>query len=141
MTLTLTPILQAALKYLLGGMFNEQFAATTSEEIRKTFKMKRERGEFHRRVWPLTATRKTQTTKNSLIVDEEAAEVVKSIYHWFVNEGYSKMGIAKRLNQMGEPNPEAYKKKKGFKYNNPNSDKNDGLWSASTIARILQNEV
>ena len=76
-----------------------------------------------------------------MIVDEEAAEVVKSIYHWFVNEGYSKMGIAKRLNQMGEPNPEAYKKKKGFKYNNPNSDKNDGLWSASTIARILQNEV
>ena len=51
------------------------------------------------------------------------------------------MGIAKRLNQMGEPNPEAYKKKKGFKYNNPNSDKNDGLWSASTIVRILQNEV
>lgn len=55
--------------------------------------------------------------------------------------GTVKLGIAKRLNQMGEPNPEAYKKKKGFKYNNPNSDKNDGLWSASTIARILQNEV
>lgn len=85
--------------------------------------------------------KKDPNDKNSLLVDEEAAEVVKSIYHWFVNEGYSKMGIAKRLNQMGEPNPEAYKKKKGFKYNNPNSDKNDGLWSASTIARILQNEV
>ena len=37
--------------------------------------------------------------------------------------GTDKVGIAKRLNQMGEPNPEAYKKKKGFKYNNPNSDK------------------
>ena len=51
------------------------------------------------------------------------------------------MGIAKRLNNMGEPNPEAYKKKKGLKYNNPNSSKNDGLWSASTVARILQNEI
>jgi putative site-specific recombinase len=121
-------------------MFNEQFAATTSEEIRKTFKMKRERGEFIGAFAPY-GYKKDPNDKNSLIVDEEAAEVVKSIYHWFVNEGYSKMGIAKRLNQMGEPNPEAYKKKKGFKYNNPNSDKNDGLWSASTIVRILQNEV
>ena len=102
--------------------------------------MKRERGEFIGAFAPY-GYKKDPNDKNSLIVDEEAAEVVKSIYHWFVNEGYSKMGIAKRLNQMGEPNPEAYKKKKGFKYNNPNSDKNDGLWSASTIVRILQNEV
>ena len=102
--------------------------------------MKRERGEFIGAFAPY-GYKKDPNDKNSLIVDEEAAEVVISIYHWFVNEGYSKMGIAKRLNQMGEPNPEAYKKKKGFKYNNPNSDKNDGLWSASTIARILQNEV
>jgi DNA invertase Pin-like site-specific DNA recombinase len=30
----------------IRGMFNEQFAAVTSEEIRKTFHMKRSRGEF-----------------------------------------------------------------------------------------------
>ena len=40
--------------------------------------------------------KKDPNDKNSLIVDEEAAEVVKSIYHWFVNEGYSKMGQAIR---------------------------------------------
>ena len=45
------------------------------------------------------------------------------------------------LNQMGEPNPVTYKKKKGLRYNNPNSGKNDGLWSAATIARILQNKI
>ncbi|MFR5844519.1 MAG: recombinase family protein [Oscillospiraceae bacterium] len=67
----------------------------------------------HRRVCPLWLQERPKR-QNSLIVDEEAAEVVKSIYHWFVNEGYSKMGIAKRLNQMGEPNPEAYKKKKAL---------------------------
>ena len=121
-------------------MFNEQFAATTSEEIRKTFKMKRERGEFIG-AFATYGYKKDPNDKNSLLIDEEAAEVVRSIYHWFVNEGYSKMGIAKRLNNMGEPNPEAYKKKKGLKYNNPNSSKNDGLWSASTVARILQNEI
>ena len=30
----------------IRGMFNEQFAAATSEEVRKTFNMKRSRGEF-----------------------------------------------------------------------------------------------
>ena len=130
----------SGLEVPIRGMFNEQFAATTSEEIRKTFKMKRERGEFIGAFAPY-GYKKDPNDKNSLIVDEEAAEVVKSIYHWFVNEGYSKRGIAQRLNQMGEPNPEAYKKQKGLKYNNPNSSKNDGLWSASTIARILQNKV
>ena len=130
----------SGLEVPIRGMFNEQFAATTSEEIRKTFKMKRERGEFIGAFAPY-GYEKDPNNKNSLIVDETAAEVVKSIYHWFVNEGYSKRGIAQRLNQMGEPNPEAYKKQKGLKYNNPNSSKNDGLWSASTIARILQNKV
>ena len=130
----------SGLEVPIRGMFNEQFAATTSEEIRKTFKMKRERGEFIGAFAPY-GYKKDPNDKNSLIVDETAAEVVKSIYHWFINEGYSKRGIAQRLNQMGEPNPEAYKKQKGLKYNNPNSSKNDGLWSASTIARILQNKV
>ena len=130
----------SGLEVPIRGMFNEQFAATTSEEIRKTFKMKRERGEFIG-AFATYGYMKDPNDKNSLLIDEEAAEVVKSIYHWFVNEGYSKMGIAKRLNSMGEPNPEAYKKKKGLKYNNPNSGKNDGLWSANTIARILQNEI
>jgi len=36
----------SGLEVPIRGMFNEQFAAQTSEEIRKTFKMKRERGEF-----------------------------------------------------------------------------------------------
>ena len=121
-------------------MFNEQFAAATSEEIRKTFRMKRERGEFIGAFAPY-GYRKDPNDKSRLLVDEEAAEVVKSIFHWFVNEGYSKTGIAQRLSRMGEPTPEAYKRKKGFKYSNPNSGKSDGLWSAGTVARILQNEV
>lgn len=122
----------------IRGMFNEQFAATTSEEVRKTFKMKRERGEFIGSFAPY-GYKKDPNDKNSLVIDEEAAEVVRNIFTWFVNEGYSKRGIAKRLNQMGEPNPESFKKQQGLKYTNPNSGKNDGLWSASTIARILQN--
>lgn len=124
----------------IRGMFNEQFAAATSEEIRKTFRMKRERGEFIG-AFAAYGYKKDPHDKNHLLIDEDAAEVVKNIYHWFVNEGYSKRGIAKRLNQLEIPNPQTYKKKKGLKYKNPNSGNNDGLWSASTITRILQNQI
>ena len=123
----------------IRGMFNEQFAATTSEEIRKTFKMKRERGEFIGAFAPY-GYKKDPENKNRLIVDENAAEVVRCIFKWFIG-GMSKRGIAQKLNLQGEPNPEAYKKKQGLKYQNPNSRKNDGLWSACTVSRILQNEV
>ena len=122
----------------IRGMFNEQFAATTSEEIRKTFKMKRERGEFIGAFAPY-GYKKDPEDKNHLLIDDEPAQVVRSIYRWFVHEGYSKAGIAKRLNSMGEPNPASYKRKQGMKYHNPNSDINDGLWSAKTIASVLQN--
>lgn len=124
----------------IHGLMNERFAESTSLEVRKTFNAKRKNGEF---IGSFAAYgyKKDPNDKNRLLVDEEAADIVRSIYNWFVNKGYSKAGIAKKLNQMGEPNPEAYKKKKGLKYTNPNSHKNDGLWSPSTIARILQNAV
>ena len=134
------PSSASGLEIPIRGMFNEQFAATTSEEIRKTFKMKRERGEFIGAFAPY-GYKKDPNDKNRLLIDDDAAEVVKSIFHWFVNDGYSKNGIAQKLNQQGVPNPEAYKRKKGFKYHNPHSGQNDGLWSSGTIARILQNQV
>jgi DNA invertase Pin-like site-specific DNA recombinase len=128
----------SGLEVPIYGMFNEQFAAVTSEEIRKTFKMKRERGEFIGAFAPY-GYRKDPEDKNSLLIDEEAAETVRSIFNWFVNEGSSKREIARRLNQMGIQNPAAYKKKNGFKYNSPNTANNDGLWSANTVYRILLN--
>ncbi len=128
----------SGLEVPIRGLFNEQFAAATSEEVRKTFRMKRERGEFIGSFAPY-GYRKDPADKNRLLIDEEAAETVRCIFSWFVNDGYSKRGIAERLNQMSEPNPEAYKKKKGLNYKNPHSSTNDGLWSAITVSRLLQN--
>ena len=126
-----------SLEIPIRGMFNEQFAAITSEEIRKTFKMKRERGEFIGAFAPY-GYKKAVDNKNYLVIDEEAAQIVRNIFHWFVNEGLSKRGIAQKLNNEGIPNPSEYKRRNNMKYQNPNSRKNDGLWSASTIGRLLQ---
>ena len=124
----------------IHGLFNEQFAAATSEEVRKTFNMKRERGEFIGAFAPY-GYQKDPSDKSKLIIDEDAARVVRCIFCWYVSEGYSKSGIVGRLNNLGEPNPALYKQKKGLRYQNPNSSSNDGLWSGSTVAKILQNAV
>ena len=89
----------SGLEVPIRGMFNEQFAATTSEEIRKTFKMKRERGEFIGAFAPY-GYKKDPNDKNSLIVDEEAAAVVKRIFDLYV-EGFGSSKIAKILNEEG----------------------------------------
>ena len=130
----------AGLEVPIRGMFNEQFAAATSEEIRKTFNMKRQRGEFIGAFAPY-GYRKDPADKNHLLIDEDAAAVVAAIYRWFVDEGYSKAGIARRLNQLGEPNPAAYKQLQGLNYRNPHAGLPDSRWSAATVAKILRNEV
>lgn len=122
----------------INGLMNDRFAAKTSHDIRDTFAMKRRRGEFIGAFAPY-GYQKDPEDKNSLIIDEEAAQAVRDIFQWFVHEGMSKNGIAKRLNANGVLNPSAYKRSKGLRYCNPQMDKNDGLWSGSAVASILKN--
>lgn len=85
--------------------------------------------------------RKDPEDKNSLVIDEEAAQVVLDIFKWFVTEGMSKNGIAKRLNELGIPNPTAYKRSQGYRYQNPHATANDGLWNPTTVGRMLQDQL
>lgn len=122
----------------INGLMNDRFAAKTSQDIRDTFVMKRRKGEFIGAFAPY-GYQKDPEDKNRLIIDEEAAQVIRDIFYWYVIEGMSKMGIAKRLNDAGFLNPAAYKRSKGMKYYNPQIHKNDGFWSSCTITSILKN--
>lgn len=123
----------------ITGLMNDRYAGKTSADIRRTFDMKRKKGEFIGAFAPYGYT-KLPDNKNFLVIDEEAAEVVRNIFYWFTVEGLSKRGIVKRLNEAGIPNPTLYKKQKGFHYNNPHSEMNDGFWSSTTITGILKNQ-
>lgn len=136
----LNPEIVHSLEVSITGFINEQYAYKTSMDIRRTFDMKRKKGEFIGAFAPY-GYKKNPENKNALIIDEEAAEVVRDIFHWFVNEGMSKYGITRRLNELGVLNPAAYKRKKGLNYANPLKMFNDGLWSEKTVATILANEV
>ncbi|WP_196426388.1 recombinase family protein [Paenibacillus campinasensis] len=67
----------------------------------------------------------------------QAAENVKSIYAWFL-EGMRKNAIVRKLNDSGILCPSAYKKSKGMKYKNPNSEGGNPLWGAVTITNMLK---
>lgn len=133
----LDPEIVHSLEVSITGFMNEQYAYKTSADVRRTFKHKRENGEFIGAFAPYGYA-KNPEDKNALVIDEEAAQVVRDIFSWFITEGLSKNGIAKRLNEYGILNPAAYKRSKGLHYENPHCKHNDGLWSPRTISRILQ---
>ena len=121
----------------ISGIMNDRYAGRTSMDVRRTFDMKRRKGEFIGSFAPY-GYRKDPENKNHFLIDEEAAEVVREIYRLFV-DGMSKRSIAVRLNELGILNPTAYKRSKGLRYCNPNTNRNDGMWNPSTITNILKN--
>lgn len=121
------------------GVLNEEHARGTSESVRRTFDKKREKG-LHIGSFAAYGYMKDPEDKNALVIDEEAAENVKSIFAWFL-EGMSKNAIVHKLNNSGVLCPAAYKKSKGMKYQNPKTTNSTPLWAAISITNILKNRI
>ncbi len=51
------------------------------------------------------------------------------------------ISIAKHLNELGVPNPTAYKRQLGYNYRHPSAAMNDTLWPDSSVRRILKNRM
>lgn len=74
-----------------------------------------------------------------LIVDEEAAKVVRKIYEMYANGiGYYK--ICKYLNENKIPTPSKYKKLQGLKYVCPQYPNGSEFWNIDSIRKILLDE-
>ena len=67
----------------INGLMNDRFAYKTSSDIRRTFDTKRRKGEFIGAFAPY-GYKKDPDNKNHLIIDEEAAAVVRDIFKWYV---------------------------------------------------------
>ena len=121
------------------NVINESIAATTSVNVRGTLNVNRAQGKFIGS-FPTYGYLKDPNDHHKLIIDEEVAPVIRSIFERFIS-GRSIIGIAKDLNEEGIPNPSMYKKMKGFNYKHPVGKSNDGLWPDSSVRRILRNEM
>ena len=124
----------------ISGLMNDRYAAKISADIRRTFNTKRRNGEFIGGFAPWGYL-KDPANKNKLILDPDIALIKKEMWQWIVLEGMSLQGVAKRLNDMGVPNPTAYKRQQGLKYHSANADKTDGLWGGSSVKDQLLNPV
>lgn len=123
----------------IQGVLNENHCAETSEKVREVFAMKRRNGEFIGAFAPYGYL-KNPDDKNSLIIDEDSAPVVRRIFQMFL-DGVSKMNIAIALNEEGILSPAQYKiQKQKFKYPNPNISRGS-YWCCATIGYILQHRV
>ena len=121
------------------NVINESVAATTSVNVRGTLNVNRQQGKFIGS-FPTYGYLKDPNDHHKLVIDEETAPIVRMIFDDFIR-GSSIMGIAKKLNAMGIPNPSAHKRSKGLRYRHPSGNQNDGLWPDSSVRRILRNEM
>lgn len=122
----------------INGLINEWYLEDMSDNIRQTFRAKCLNGD-HIGSFACYGYLKDNKIKGHLVVDEDAARVVRKIFDLYIN-GMGQLKIAQYLNEKGVPNPTMYKKLMGLKYRNCNSS-SQGSWSASTIRMILNNEM
>ena len=125
----------------IQGVLNENHCAETSDKVREVFDMKRRNGE-HIGSFAAYGYIKDPNDKNALVVDEEAAAVVRDIFNKYL-DGMSKNAIVHYLNDHGILSPAAYKRERlGLKYQNPSVDPaKPSLWCAQSITTILKNRM
>lgn len=120
------------------NVMNDEYCRDISNKVRSSLDRKRSKGEFIGS-FASYGYMKDPDDHHHLIVDPVAAEVVKNIFDWFL-QGMSIIGIAKRLNHMGIPNPSAYKRRCGLNYKHP-AGQLDSAWPDSSVKRVLKNRL
>lgn len=122
----------------ITNVMNDNYCYQTSKKIRQVFDFKKRNGEFIGSFAPYGYV-KDPNDKHALLVDPEAAEVVKSIFALFLS-GMTQRAIVNHLNDHGVMCPSVYKRSKGLKYETPNGAEKP-MWSTITIASMLKNPV
>lgn len=122
----------------INGLVNEWYLEDLSDNIKKVFDAKRQQGS-HIGAFALYGYKKDPERKGHLIIDEEAAAVVREVFTLFA-QGMGKSSIARMLNDRGIPNPTEYKRQHGLRYKSP-KQKNSTLWKYFAISDMLINEI
>ncbi len=119
------------------GILNDFYAKDISRKVRAGFRQKQKEGIV---MIPPMGYFKDKNTGEIVIV-EEAAEIVRQIFNWYVN-GYGLKAISKMLNEKGMKTPAYYQHKLLNKRQGNNKPEITFryLWENNAVKRILQNE-
>lgn len=119
------------------NLMNDHYSSEISQKLRYLFDAQRRDGKLVSS-YASYGYRKDPNDKHQLIIDDEAAEVVKNIFQWFLS-GMSVVRISQKLNSLKIMPPSIYRKEKGY-YNIRNIN-NNSIWHPFTIKKILVNIV
>ena len=122
------------------AIFDEEQLDLLSANIRRTFAEKARQGQFFGSMPPY-GYKKDPEDKNHLIVDEEAADVVRLIFEMYAS-GHTYLDIAKRLNDCGYLTPSQYKKQKGYHVDGMyDNHMKLGKWTRDMVRTFIDNDV
>lgn len=123
----------------IKNIMNDEYCRDISTKVRSSLDIRRKQGKFIGS-FASYGYKKDPNDHHKLVIDEEAAEVVRYIFEKFIG-GYSMIGIARDLNAKSILNPSEYKKSKGLNYKHSHNAQDCRLWCDTTVRRILTNEI
>ena len=120
------------------NLINDSYCRDISKNIRTQLDIKRKQGDF---IGSFAAYgyQKSSENKNRLVIDENAAKVVRLIFEMKIR-GASAQYIGQHLNEMGVLTPMEYKRSCGFNFNSGFRARTTSKWDAKSVLRVLTNE-
>ena len=119
------------------NIINEWYPKEVSKKVRQVKKASAAQGKFMGSKAPYGYV-KSPTNKHLLIIDPEAAAVVKRLFMEFGN-GESGRGIAAKLNVEGVESPRTYHYRQ-IGRTNPHPEES-AAWGSNTVMQLLKNQV
>ena len=120
------------LELAIRNLINQMYSRDISRKIKSSVDMKKLNGEFVYGTAPYGY--KKGSRKNTIVIDQPAAIVVKQIFEWAAS-GITVTKIALRLNESNIETPSQYLSKVRGNY------KVKTTWSYESIRNILQNRI
>ena len=126
--------LETSFKTLLYDLYSRDL----SRKIRSSLRFRAKQGCFLSPFAPYGYV-KDPANKNHLLIDPEAAEVVRRIFH-MIADGIPATQVANRLNHDAVPTPFAFKKAAGVTLSIPRMVNEKNFWTKGTIYQIVRDE-
>ena len=130
----ITPDMDVAFENLMYDYFSEE----NSVKIKNDLMGRRMRGNYLA-TFAAFGYKKSPSDHNRIIVDEEAAAIIRIIFEKYAEYGV-KTEVARYLNRHGIPTPQVYAMKNGCSYHWKYHEEKK-LWNGSIVGRILKNEL
>lgn len=121
------------LELAIKNLINQMYSKDISRKIKSAVDIKKMNGEYVYGTAPYGY--KKGTVKNTIVVDDPAALIVKQVFTWAAS-GVTITQIAQKLNLQGTPTPSAYLAPvRGPKY------KVRKIWTFESVRNILDNRI